>query len=115
MITTDLTEPDPLNNLHFVNQDARTFASIEETHIFSPSFLNTLRFGFSRNHAISNTADPINPLAGDTSLGSVPGRPAPFLIVPTWSNFYGGVGGFPNFVIGWNSFQFYDDALSHSR
>src|SRR5208337_4300239 len=65
----------------------------------------------SRNHAISNTADPINSLAGDTSLGSVPGRPAPFLIVPGWSLFYGGVGGFPNFIIGWNSFQGYDDAL----
>jgi hypothetical protein len=110
-VSTDLTEPDSLNNLHFVNQDARTFASVEETHTFNPSLLNTVRFGFSRNHAISNTADPINPLAGDTSLGSVPGRPAPFLIVPTWSNFYGGVGGFPNFVIGWNSFQFYDDAF----
>jgi len=109
--TTALTQPDALNNLHFVNQDARTFYSIEETHIFSPSILNTVRFGFSHNHAISNTSDPINPLAGDTSLGSVPGRPAPFLIVPTWSNFYGGVGGFPNFVIGWNSFQFYDDAF----
>ena len=110
-VSTDLTEPDALNNLHFVNQDARTFASIEETHTFSSNLLNTVRFGFSRNHAISNTADPINPLAGDTALGSVPGRPAPFLIVPTWSNFYGGVGGFPNFVIGWNSFQFYDDAF----
>jgi hypothetical protein len=109
--TTALTQPDALNNLHFVNQDARTFSSIEETHIFSPSILNTVRFGFSRNHAISNTSDPINPLAADTSLGSVPGRPAPFLIVPTWSNFYGGVGGFPNFVIGWNSFQLYDDAF----
>ena len=113
-VSTDLTEPDALNNLHFVNQDARTFASIEETHTFSSNLLNTVRFGFSRNHAISNTANPINPLAGDTALGSVPGRPAPFLIVPTWSNFYGGVGGFPNFVIGWNSFQFYDDAfLTH--
>jgi hypothetical protein len=114
--TTDLTEPDSLNNLHFVNQDARTFAAIQETHTFSPNLLNTLRFGFSRNHAVSNTADPINPLAGDNSLGSVPGRPAPFLIIPTWTNFYGGVGGFPNFVIGWNSFQFYDDAfLNHGN
>lgn len=112
--TTDLNEPDSLNNLHFVNQDVRTFASIEETHTFSPALLNTLRFGFSRNHAISDTANPINPLAGDNSLGSVPGRPAPYIAVPTWTNFYGGVGGFPNFVIGWNSFQFYDDAfLTH--
>ncbi len=113
---TDLSQPDSLNNLHFVNQDARTFSSIEETHVFNPKLLNTVRFGFSRNHAISNTSDPINPLAGDDSLGSVPGRPAPFLIIPTWSNFYGGVGGFPNFVIGWNSFQLYDDAyLNHGN
>ncbi len=97
---TSLSQPDSLNNLHFNNQDARTFTSIEETHIFNPSFLNTVRFGFSRNHALSNTDDPINPAAGESSLGSVPGQPAPFLIIPTWSNFYGGVGGFPNFVIG---------------
>jgi hypothetical protein len=107
---TDLSQPDSLNNLHFINQDGRTFTSVEEMHIFNPSLLNTLRFGFSRNHAISNTSDPINPAAGESSLGSVPGQPAPFLIIPTWSNFYGGVGGFPNFVIGWNSLQFYDDA-----
>ena len=113
---TDLSQPDSLNNLHFVNQDARTFSSIEETHVFNPGLINTVRFGFSRNHAISNTSDPINPLAGDDSLGSAPGRPAPFLIIPTWSLFYGGVGGFPNFVIGWNSFQLYDDAyLNHGN
>ncbi|HEX6496386.1 MAG TPA: carboxypeptidase regulatory-like domain-containing protein, partial [Acidobacteriaceae bacterium] len=110
-VTNDLSQPDPLNNLHFVNKDARTFTSIEETHIFGPNVLNTVRFGFSRNHAISTTADPINPLAGDASFGSVPGRPAPFLIVPQWTNFYGGLGGFPNFTIGWNSFQGYDDAV----
>ena len=116
--TTDLSEPDPLNNLHFVNQDARTLTSIEETHVFNPNILNTVRFGFSRNHAISTTANPINALAGDSTLGSVPGRPAPFLIVPGWTNFFGGLGGFPNFTIGWNSFQGYDDAIvthgSHS-
>lgn len=109
--STSLRQPDPLNAVHFVNEDARTFTSIEETHVFNPSFVNTVRFGFSRNHAISDTADPINPLAGETSLGSVPGRPAPFLIVPGWTNFFGGPGGFPNFVIGWNSYQFYDDAF----
>ncbi|HVJ08327.1 MAG TPA: TonB-dependent receptor [Acidisarcina sp.] len=109
--STDLNQPDSLNNLHFVNKDARTFVSLEETHIFNPNVINTVRFGFSRNHAISNTANPINPLAGDPALASVPGRPAPFLIVPGWTVFFGGVGGFPNFVIGWNSFQFYDDAF----
>lgn len=108
---TDLRQPDPLNAVHFVNEDARTFTSIEESHVFDPNFVNTVRFGFSRNHAVSDTADPINPLAGQTSLGSVPGRPAPFLIVPGWTNFFGGPGGFPNFVIGWNSFQLYDDAF----
>jgi hypothetical protein len=109
--TTDLSQPDPLNNLHFVNQDARTFTSLEETHIFTPNVLNTVRFGFSRNHAISTTANPINPRSADATLGSVPGGPAPFLIVPQWTNFYGGLGGFPNFTIGWNSFQGYDDAI----
>ncbi len=115
---TRLIQPDSLNNEYFLNSNSRPFGSLEETHIFTPSLVNSLRFGFSRNSAVSTTSSAINPLADNLSLGAVPGRPAPFIIVPGIATFYGGLGGFPNFSFGWNSFQGYDDAFwthgSHS-
>jgi len=108
---TQLTNPDPLNNETFFNSNARPFGSIEETHIFSPAFTNSARFGISRNSADILTGPGANPLVTDTSLGSIPGKPAPFIVVPGLSTFFGGVDGFPNFTFGWNSFQGYDDAF----
>jgi hypothetical protein len=108
---TQLANPDPLNNVGFFNSNSRPFGSLEETHLFSPQFVNTVRFGFSRNSADILIKPAINPLAGDTALGSIPGQYAPFLIVPGISTFFGGLDGFPNFTFGWNSFQGYDDAF----
>jgi hypothetical protein len=108
---TQLTNPDPLNNETFFNSNARPFGSLEWTHVFSPAFTNSARFGFSRNSADILTGPGANPLATDTSLGSIPGKPAPFIVVPGLSTFFGGVDGFPNFTFGWNSFQGYDDAF----
>jgi Carboxypeptidase regulatory-like domain len=108
---TQLSNPDPLNNETFFNSNARPFGSLEETHIFSPAFTNSARFGFSRNSADILTGPGANPFVTDTSLGSIPGKPAPFIVVPGISTFFGGVDGFPNFTFGWNSFQGYDDAF----
>ena len=108
---TSLSQPDPLNNEHFESRNSRPFVSLEETHIFSSALVNSLRFGFSRNSAATSTADPINPLVAQTSLGSVPGRPAAEISVPGIFPFFGGLGGFPYFTFGWNSFQVYDDAF----
>jgi hypothetical protein len=108
---TKLSNPDPLNNETFFNSNSRSFVSLEETHIFNPLIANSVRFGFSRNAADILTTPGNNPAATDTSLGSVPGQAAPFLIVPGISTFNGGVDGFPNFTFGWNSFQAYDDAF----
>ena len=110
---TRLEEPDPLNNVHFLDSNSRPFFAIEETHTFNSALVNAVRFGFNRNRALSTTADPINPLASNLALGVVPGRPAPEIQVGDGSitNFDGGIGGFPNFEFGWNSFQAYDDAF----
>jgi hypothetical protein len=108
---TQLSNPDPLNNETFFNSNSRPFGSLEETHVFSPQFANSVRFGFSRNSANILTGPGANPLVTDKSLGAIPGQPAPFVIVPGISTFFGGVDGFPNFTFGWNSFQGYDDAF----
>lgn len=115
---SQLTQPDSLNQVTALNSNARPFGSLEETHVFSPTLVNSARVGFNRNYAVSTTTNAINPLANDPSLGSVPGHPAPFIVVPGIQTFDGGLGGFPNFEEGWNSFQFYDDLFwtrgSHS-
>jgi outer membrane receptor protein involved in Fe transport len=108
---SQLTQPDSLNQVTALNSNARPFGSLEETHAFSPTLVNTARVGFNRNYAVSTTTNAINPLANDPSLGSVPGRPAPFISVPGIQTFDGGLGGFPHFHEGWNSFQFYDDVF----
>ncbi len=113
---TNLSEPDQLNNEHFQQRNSRPFASIEETHSFG-NLVNSVRFGFSRNHAQTATADPINQLVSDTTLGSVPGRPAAQITIGGGvAPFFGGIGAFPQFTFGWNSYQLYDDAfLTHNK
>ncbi len=106
-----LTNPDALNNIGFSNSNSRPFGSLEETHTFTQNLVNSFRLGFSRNFASIATSPAINPLAADTSLGAVPGQPAPFISVPGISTFFGGLDGFPNFSFGWNSYQLYDDAF----
>jgi hypothetical protein len=108
---SDLAQPDQLNNISFHHSLKRPFLSLEETHTFSPALVNSLRFGFNRNAADLTANDVINPLAADTTLGSVPGRPAAKISVPGLATFSGGAGAFANFVFGWNSFQLYDDAF----
>jgi outer membrane receptor protein involved in Fe transport len=108
---TSLTEPDPLNTLHFLDSNSRPYYTIEETHTFNANLVNSVRFGFNRNRAESTTANAINPLAADLSYGTVPGRPAAEIAVAGLTNFNGGIGGFPNFEFGWNTFQVYDDAF----
>lgn len=115
---SSLSQPDNLNNFHFESKNKRPFVSLEETHIFSSAFVNSIRFGFHRDGAKTLTDRPINPMAADTSLGAIPGRPAPEIFVPGLSAFFGGLGGFPFFTFGYNSYQVYDDAFwthkSHS-
>jgi hypothetical protein len=108
---TRLFQPDSLNNVQFLDRNSRPFGSLEETHIFNSSLVNSVRFGFNRNAAASTEGGAVNPLASDTPLGFVPGRPSGSISIPGITGFLGGVGAFPNFTFGWNSFQFYDDAF----
>jgi hypothetical protein len=113
---TRLTQPDPLNNVLFLDKNSRPFGSLEETHIFGSNLVNSVRFGFNRNSAASTEGGAVNPLAAVSSLAFVPGHPAGGISVSGITNFLGGVGAFPNFSFGWNSFQAYDDAfLTHGK
>ena len=107
------TQPDPLLNVISSLFSLREMVSLEETHTFSSTLVNTARVGYNRSHGINGgVVGAINPIADDTSLGDRPGIPAPIIsiasggVTPTAS-----VGSASQNLLASNSFQFYDDAF----
>ena len=115
---TPYSSPDGLNNVEFQTLTARQFASIEETHIFSPRFANSFRVG-GNHEAVNNNQSikALNPDAARTDLGvggtAFAGRDASQVIINSLgiTPFSGGVGGSPTYYYHWNSLQLYDDAF----
>ena len=112
---TLLTQPDGLENILLGFKTLRQLAVLEESHIFSPGLVNSVRFGFNRAAADNDySAKAINPLAADRSLGAVQGQEAAAVKVTGLTDFTGGLGANPNVRFRWNTFQVYDDAfLTH--
>src|SRR6202521_1671410 len=107
-----LTQPDTLVDVLTENFTLRQMYSVEETHIFSPALVNTARLGFNRVRAlVTAPVSAINPLAKDPSLGAVPGRFSPELVVPGIATMDGSLGVISEDVLTWNSYQAYDDAF----
>ena len=108
----NFTQPDAENNYLLLSHTNRQLGLVEETHVFSSSFLNAARAGVSRNVAnITNTGTAINPLASDTTLGGVPGRTASSLVIGGLTNFGGGLNAPSQYNFYWTSIQAYDDAF----
>lgn len=106
------TQPDGLNVVSNVNDTRRQVASLEETHIFTPQLINTVRFGANRVVAATlQTAPGANPLGVDGTLGVKPGLYAPVIQVTGLTPFQGGLNGtsFGNYWF--TTWQFYDDAF----
>jgi Carboxypeptidase regulatory-like domain/TonB-dependent Receptor Plug Domain/TonB dependent receptor len=105
--------PDPLNDVLVGNESRRYMGALEESHVFSPSLVNSVRGGFSRVAVlVSGNVQAINPLVTDAALSSEPGVPGLAVFsVPGITGFVGGgVGNFTFNNYTWNSFQAYDDA-----
>jgi hypothetical protein len=108
-----LTMPDSLVESLTQNFTLRQMYSLEETHVFSPTLVNTARFGFSRVRAtVTQPVSAINPLAKDPSFGILPGQFAPAINVGGGLvTMVGALGSVSADLLTWNSFQFYDDAF----
>src|SRR5260370_16354699 len=86
------SQNDELNNKVILRKTRRQLVSILETHIFSPSTLNSAHVGFSRDNAGSPYAPTaINKAAADTSFGFFPGDSAGQVQVPGLTTFSGGL------------------------
>ena len=114
---TPYSSPDGLNNVEFDTSTSRQFASVEETHIFTPRFANSFRIG-GNHEAVANNQSlkAINPDANRIDLGvggsAFAGRDAAQVLIGGGvSDFTGGVGGSPTYFYHWNSVQLYDDAF----
>jgi outer membrane receptor protein involved in Fe transport len=113
------SQPGPLNQVLVGFILMREAVSLEETHVFSPTMVNTLRGGYNRSTVNGQVGlSAINPAAADTSLGLAPGFYAPGFRnagggsgVPGLTKMNGGLDGtgIQNYVV--QNFQFYDDAL----
>jgi Carboxypeptidase regulatory-like domain/TonB-dependent Receptor Plug Domain len=104
--------PDTINDVLNENSSIRQMVMGEETHVFSPSIVNSVRGGFDRVYTITDKGvSAINPLAADANLGAFPGRNAPVLVVPGLTTINAGLGALASPTHTWNSFQGYDDAF----
>src|SRR3984893_4835776 len=113
---TPYSSPDSFGNVQLNTLSSRQIVAVEETHSFTPNFVNAVRFGYNHEN-VNNDASvaAINQLASNTSLSSWPAsvavRNASFVHVSGLTDMSGGVGGLPTYLYGWNSFQWYDDAF----
>ena len=106
------TQPDPFDNVSYLDQTVRHIVALEWTHAFTPALLNTARLGYNRNAVINYQAQSaINQFSKDPSLGSFPGGDNPMIRISGGFKAMtpGLIGGFSHH--NWNSYQFYDDAF----
>ena len=105
------TTQDGFDAVSILSEVTRHLAALEETHIFSPSLVNSARLGFNREPVINNqVVGAINAAAADPTLSVMPGYDIPSFIISPLSRTPAGLpGGFTRF--NWNSIQFYDDAF----
>ncbi len=103
---TPYSSPDSFGNVALSTLSSRQIVAAEETHSFTPTLVNAVRFGYNHER-VDNDASvkAINPAAGDVALGAFSGRNASFVNVNGLSALPGGVGGLPTYLYRWNSFQ----------
>jgi hypothetical protein len=108
-----LTQPDGLNNVITSQTARRQIAAVEESHVFSPAFVNSLRLGYNRAFTDAAAATQVlNPAVTNPALMWSPtvGSPARVLA-------FGGLSAImvpsflPAFQYYWNAYQVYDDAF----
>lgn len=106
------SQPDPLLNAIHEVFSRRQMASVEDTYVFSPALVNTVRVGVSRVRGDINAPVSGNDVSKDSTLAVAPGAIGPPQIsVPGVLTTAIGLGGLNQFRHRWTSVQAYDDAF----
>jgi hypothetical protein len=105
------TQPDPANDVLVGNTTGRAYVAIEETHIFNPQLINSVRFGLNRSFHTSAGIGAINPLSANPALGESPGADNPQIDVPGLVSIQPGINQVEKINFFLNSFQGYDDVF----
>jgi hypothetical protein len=106
------SQPDALGDVLYKSKTNRQIAIFEETRIFRPTLVNSVRLGYNRESVLNNAGlSALAPLAKDPSLAAVPGHFASSVLISGLTGFSGGLGTAPRYSYFWNSFQVYDDAF----
>jgi hypothetical protein len=100
-----------LNNVVHQVFSRRQLASLEETHIFTPALVNTVRGGISHITGLINSPVSGDAVATDPTLAIAPGAAAPPQIPVTGLTTAYGLNGFNKFNHVYTSIQVYDDAF----
>jgi hypothetical protein len=107
-----LSQNDEFNNKLILSETRRQLVTLEETHLFSSSLVNTVRFGFNNIFAAAPSGGKaINPLAADLSLGFTPGQTAGIIRVPGLTDFSGALSTTEPAVFHYHDFQVYDNVF----
>jgi hypothetical protein len=105
------TQGDPLGNVVHQVFSRRQLGSVEETHVFSPSLVNTVRAGVSHITGLINSPVSGDAVATNAKLAIAPGAVAPPQIPVSGLTTAYGLNGFNKFNHNWTSIQVYDDAF----
>ena len=109
---SDLTSPDLLETIIAGTLTRRQLATVEETHVFTPSLVNTVRFGASRISAdAGKPSGTIVPEANDPAYGFVPGRPVGAIQISGLATYSGGTGAAGEIKYHFTSYQTYNDSF----
>ena len=104
------TAPDAFDEKVTGNILNRAMASVSESHVITPTLLNTVHVGYSRVFSDApTTLNAINPATADTTLGFVPGLTVGLINIGGISNFTGGLGAVGEYKFHYNSYQAYED------
>lgn len=99
-------QPDPYNQKLTGSPSRHQNAVLTLQHIFSPALLNTARMGVSRTHATDALDESeIDPVATNTSIGFLPGRPAGIITIAGLTGTQGGIGASGSDTLNYTSFQ----------
>ena len=109
------TGPDAFDSILLGTFSQRQTASIEESHVFSPSAVNSARIGLNRIVAEQvQSLSTINPIVDDRSYGFLPGRDVGQISIAGFTTYLGGPGAQGDYIFHYTSYQA-DDDLSITR